>query len=181
MKLYKHKNQLLIIFLVVGFLLGIIYENLIAKDRGTSIYIFQSYFLNQYSQIEIVAEEYFWYLLPVRIIPIIVLCIFGCTRWRKAAVSCWILWTGFLSGILTVAAIMQLGMKGILFCMAGFLPQGIFYGMVYYILLSYLYQYPEKEWNITKTVFIVLMTFLGVVSETYLNPMLIRVVIKFII
>ena len=56
-KHYNNRNQLLIIFLAVGFFVGILYENIVSKNQGVSIELFQAYFLKQFTQVEIVAEE----------------------------------------------------------------------------------------------------------------------------
>lgn len=179
-KFKQHKNQLLIVFLVAGFFSGIIYENLISKSQGMSIQIFQSYFLSRYTQTKIIVEEYLWYVMQVRVIPFIAICILGCLKWKKLLTTFWLAWTGFLSGVLTVSAVMHLGIKGILICMVGFFPHIICYGLAYGILLIYLYQYPENQWNGVKTIFVVLMMFLGIMLEAYLNPILLRFVLRII-
>ena len=46
-KIGKYRNQLLIIMLAVGFFVGVLYQNVVAKQFGVSIQIFQSYFLKQ--------------------------------------------------------------------------------------------------------------------------------------
>lgn len=179
-RLYKYKNKLLPAFLAVGFLAGMLYENLISRSRGMSIELWESGFLTRYLQTEIVAEEYLWYVIKLRVLPLLGLCILGTFRWRKIIVAAGLLWTGFLTGILTVSAVMQLGIKGILFCIVALFPHMVFYGMAYGIILLYLYHYPRKQWNVSKTVFVILMLFLGVVLETYVNPFLMRWVLKMI-
>lgn len=178
MKLYRHKNQLLIVFLVVGFFLGILYENIIAKSQGVSVNLFQSYFLEQYAQTEIIAEDYLWYVARLRLIPFLGICILGCLKWKKVMVGTILVWTGFLTGVLTVSAVMQLGIKGVLVCLAGFLPHMIFYGLAYSVLLIFLYRYPQRQWNIQKTIFVIILIFLGIMTETYLNPFLMRSIVR---
>ena len=179
-KWYKYKNQLLMIVLAVGFFVGIIYENIVSKRFGVSLDIFQTYFLNQYAQIEIVAEEYLWYVAKARLFPLFGIVLAGCLKWKKVIACGVTAWTGFLAGILIVAAMMQLGIKGILFCVAGMLPHMICYVLAYSVLLLYYYRYPERRWSPAKTIFVVLNMFLGVVLETYLNPLLIKIVIRFL-
>lgn len=177
-RFYKYKNQLLIVYLAVGFFVGILYENLISRSRGMSIDIFQTYFLEQYGQTEIVAEKYLGYVLKARAVPLIGLCFLGCMKWKKVLVAVCLGWTGFLTGVLTVSAVMQLGIKGVLFCLVGMFPHMICYGLVYGILFSYLYRYPKAKWNGIKTVFVVLVIFVGILLETYLNPLLMKLVIR---
>lgn len=179
-KLYKNRNQLLIIILAVGFFVGILYENIVSKSQGMSIELFQSYFLKQFAQVEIVAEEYLWYVARARVVPFLLLLLLGCLRWKKTIVSICISWAGFLFGIVIVSSVIQLGIKGILFCLAGMLPHMIFYVLAYGIYMLHLYRYPSRQWNGTKTIFIVLMMFLGIVLETYLSPIIIRSIVRII-
>ena len=176
-KFYKYKNQLLIFYLAVGFFVGILYENIVSRRYGLSIDIFQTYFLQQYKQTEIVAEKYLGYVMKARVVPLMGLCVLTCVKWKKLLAIVNVCWTGFLAGVLMVSAVMQLGMKGILFCVVAMFPHIICYGLAYGILLSYLYRYPKASWNHAKTVFVVLVMFAGVLLETYLNPLLMKLVI----
>lgn len=178
MKLYKNRNQLLIIILAVGFFVGILYENIVSKSQGMSIDLFQSYFLKQFAQVEIVTEEYLWYVAKARVVPFLLLLLLGCLRWKKTLVSIYVCWAGFLLGIITVSAVIPLGIKGILFCLAGMVPHIIFYVLAYGMYLLHLYHYPNRHWNATKTIFIVLMMFLGIALETYLSPIIIKSIVR---
>ena len=173
MKGYRNKNQLLMIALGVGFLLGILYENVIAKSMGNSARIFQTYFLEQYAQSKVIAEEYLIYVAKIRLLPFLWLLLLGCLKWKKLLVSIVVTWTGFLVGILTVSAVIQLGIKGIVICIVGMFPHMLFYAMAYGIYLVYLFRYPTKQWNVQKTIFVVLTLFLGLILEVYLNPILV--------
>lgn len=176
MKLHRRKNQLLIVFLAAGFLVGIIYENVMLPKFGVTVTVFEKYFLEQYRQMEVVTEEYLWYVTQARMIPFIGICVLGCLRWKKIVSVLWVVWTGFLSGIMTVSAIMQLGMKGILLCVAMLIPHMVCYGFAYVMLLLYLFRYPEKQWNMQKTMFVVFMMFLGIILESYVNPILVKLI-----
>lgn len=177
-KLYKNRNQLLIIILAVGFFVGILYENIISKSQGISLELFQSYFLKQFAQIEIVAEEYLWYVAKARVIPFLLLLLLGCLRWKKTIVSIYLSWAGFLFGVVIVSSVIQLGIRGILFCLAGLLPHMIFYVLAYGMYLVHLYRYPSFQWNSTKTIFVILMMVLGIVLETYLSPIIIKTIVR---
>ena len=177
-KFYKYKNQLLIYYLAVGFFVGILYENIVSRRYGLSIDIFQTYFLQQYKQTEIVAEKYLGYVLKARVVPLMGLCVLACVRWKKILAGVSVCWTGFLAGVMMVSAVMQLGAKGVLFCMVAMFPHIICYGLAYGILLSYFYRYPKARWNYAKTVFVILVMFTGILLETYLNPLLMKLVIQ---
>lgn len=177
-KFYKNRNQLLIIILAVGFFVGILYENIVSKSQGVSIELFQTYFLKQFAQVEIVTEEYLWYVARTRILPLLLLCLLGCLRWKKTLVSICVLWAGFIFGIIIVSSVIQLGIKGILFCVAGMFPHIIFYVLAYGVYLLHLYHYPSRHWNGTKIIFVIFTMFLGIVLETYLSPIIIRSIVQ---
>lgn len=178
MRGYKNKNQLLIIFLVVGFLIGVIYENVISKNQVVTTEIFMKSNLQRYLQTDVIAEKYFWYVIKERVIFLAVICVFSCMRWKKLFVAICLILIGFFSGTFCVAAVLQLGMKGIFLCFAGMFPQMIFYGFLYGMLFVHWFRFPEKQWNRTKMIFVILMFVVGMVLEIYVNPMIVKFVIR---
>lgn len=163
---------------MLGFLGGILYANIVSKQYITATGIFSEYFLNQYASIEVIAEEYIVYILRVRVLPIVLLIVFGQTNMKKIiAIGC-LIWVGFSSGMLIVASIVQLGIKGILLCVIGITPQFLFYILAYLIILWYFLTYPTSKWNYGKTIFVVLTMVLGMVLEVYVNPILMKMFIN---
>ena len=67
----------------------------------------------------------------------------GCTKFRKAAVLLFLMWTGLLSGLILTVAVMQRGFGGILLCLVGVLPQLPLYTAGYLILLWFLFHSPS--------------------------------------
>lgn len=177
MKIQQSKKHITA-FYMLGFLIGILYANIVSKQYITASGIFSEYFLSQYASIEVIAEEYISYILRVRLIPIIILVIFGQTRIWKLMVVFSLIWVGFSSGMLLVAAIVQLGAKGILLCIIGITPQFVFYMLSYIVLLWYFYTYPVSRWNYGKTVFVVLTMVIGMIAEAYVNPILMKMFIN---
>ena len=177
MKIQQRKKYVTA-FYMAGFLIGILYANIVAKNYVTSTGIFSEYFLSQYISIEVVAEEYMLYILQVRLLPLAGLFLVGQTKFRKIAVVFWFIWVGFSSGMLLVAAIMQLGVKGVLLCLIGLTPQFVFYIMAYVVLLWYFYTYTVSSWNRGKTIFVTLTMALGIISEVYVNPILMKMFIN---
>lgn len=177
MKIQENKKQLLVLFML-GFLAGILYANIVSKQYVTVTGIFNEYFLNQYVQTEVVVEEYIWYIMQVRLLPFAIICILGCTRLKKPAVLLCLLWTGFSTGMLAVASVMHLGMKGIMLCVVGIMPHFIFYILSYTVLLWYFYNYPNTRWNSGKTMFVVLTFAIGIILESYMNPILMKAFIR---
>lgn len=178
MRTYRNKSQLLILFLTVGFLVGIIYENVVSGKQVIATELFLKSNLERYLKTDIVAEKYFWYVLKERILLFAIICVLGCMKWKKFFVALCLGVVGFLAGILTVSAVLQLGIKGILFCLVGIFPQGILYSISFTILFAYWYQFPERRWNRTKLLFVIVSFILGIVLETYVNPLLLKWVIQ---
>lgn len=177
MKIQESKKYF-ILFYMFGFLAGILSANLLSGKYMADIGIFNELFLKQYVQTEIDTGEYFWYLLKIRISPLMFLGILGFTKFRKAAVVLFLIWTGFLNGMILTVAVMQRGFSGILLCLVGFMPQALFYVAGYLILLWFLFCYPKRQWNAVKTIFFVLMMAIGLILECTVNPVLMKLFLK---
>ena len=144
----------------------------------SSMGILSEYFLNQYSADDIETAEYLWYVVRIRMAPVLLLGALGCTRLRKGVVAAFILWTGFSSGLLFTSAVIKMGVKGIILCLIALIPQFLFYAAGYLALLWYLYTYPQIRWNLTKTVIFLLLLAVGMLLECYVNPVLMQLFIR---
>jgi hypothetical protein len=174
----RNKSQLLLIFLAVGFLVGILYRNIISGREMITTELFLKSNLQRYLHTNIIAEKYLFYVVKERLFLFGVILLLGCIRWKKVVVGICISVTGFIMGVLTVSAILQLGIKGIFFCLTALFPQSIFYGCAVSIMLVYWYWYPKRPWNRVKTIFVILIFILGILMEVYVNPILVKWVIK---
>lgn len=177
MRGYKNKNQLLIVFLVVGFFIGVICENVITKKQVVTTEIFLKSNLQRYLQTDVIAEKFFWYVLKERVIFLLIVCILSCVKWKKIFVTMCLVLIGFFAGTFCVSAVLQLGMKGILLCVAGMFPQMLFYGFMYGMLFVHWFRFPERQWNRTKMLFVIILFVIGIFLEVYVNP----IIVKFII
>ena len=166
------------LYYMLGFCAGILYANLFAKEYIISMGILSEYFLKQYSADDIETAEYLWYVVRIRMAPVLLLGALGCTRLRKGVVAAFILWTGFSSGLLFTSAVIKMGVKGIILCLIALIPQFLFYAAGYLALLWYLYTYPQIRWNLTKTVIFLLLLAVGMLLECYVNPVLMQLFIR---
>ena len=166
MKTSRHRTQLWLFLFVLGFLLGILYENVTYEEHSNSTTIFNESFLQQFAQPEIIVEDYMRHIVNERVTPFIIICILGCLKWKKALVGLTVSWTGFLLGVLNVSAIIWQGIKGFLFCLGILLPHMLFYALSYAMILWYFHSYPERKWNIKKTIVTGLSFVIGMMSET---------------
>ena len=108
----QENRRFLALFCMLGFLIGIIYANLMSKDHIASMGIFNEFFLNQYSQEEINMPEYLWYIVRIRVMPAILVAALGCTKLRRGVVAGFLIWTGFCGGMIMTAAVLKMGIKG---------------------------------------------------------------------
>lgn len=174
----RENKRILAFFCMLGFLAGILYANIQSKDYITSMGIFNEYFLSQYSAADIEVSKYLWYVAKIRTIPAVLLAALGCTKFRKGIAAAMLLWTGFSGGLLVTAAVMKMGIKGILLCLISLVPHFAFYGAGYVLLLWYLFFFPEIKWNLSKTVMVVLFLCVGILLECYVNPVLMQMFIQ---
>lgn len=180
MRIQQNKHHLVILFMM-GFVCGILYANFIARTYVTVTGIFHEYFLNQYTQTEIVTEDYLLYLIQWRVVPFVFLAFTSNTKIRKPAALSYLLWTGFSAGVLAVGAVLRMGAKGMLLCIAALFPQIIFYALAYIIVLWYVYCYPESRWNNSKAFFVIFMMAAGIIMEAYVNPGMLKWIMKILV
>ena len=181
MGIEKNKNQLFIIALTVGFFMGILYENLFAGNQGTAPELFQKSTLQQYLQLEVVSHTYLWYVLKERMLFVGALYVIGFLKWKKAVTLGFLGLCGFLFGMLSVSSVLNLGIGGLFLCILGLLPHGVFYGMGLVVLLYHWYRYPNRKWNRMKLLFCFVVFILGILSEVYVNPWIMKWIIPIVL
>lgn len=173
MKIFHTRKQMFAFFMP-GFLLGILYVNFVAKQYVAEQGIFSMYFLKQYMSVEVVVKEYMLYLVRIRIFPFALLTGLAFTKARKLFAVAFLLWTGFSGGMLLTMAVLGMGIKGIILCIAGIFPQFLCYIPAYVVVLWYCWMYPQNQWNHQKTIFVVLTVLMGLILEVYVNPVLMK-------
>lgn len=174
----KHKLFLGIVF--IGFVLGILYTNLLASDYLAMTGVFSGYYLQAFAQTEVTMTECLPYIMKVRLLPLALLLLLAYSRINKVVVIIFLWWTGFLWGIYMSLGIAQLGFKGILFCLAGMFPQMIFYIPAYIIVLIFVYRCPESCWNALKVGVLVLCLISGIILECQVNAQIMKWMINMI-
>ncbi len=178
MRTYKNKNQLLLIFLAVGFFCGILYQNVFYMKSIVPYDLFTESTLQQYLRLDVITGKYWWYVCKERVLELGIICVLSCLKWKRALAVLILIIFGFLMGVFGVAAVLELGAKGLLFCGTCIFPQWIFYSMAYGMLLIYWFHWPQRQWNHVKTVFVVLMFSVGMIVEIYVNPLLVKWAIR---
>ena len=178
MKQTRSLEGCLMMILVLGFFAGILYKNFLAGD--SQMQLFESNKLDDYWGLKVDRGLSLWNVFKTRFTPAVVLGAFGCTRWRRVASIFFVLWMGFLHGIILVAAITELGILGGPIFLMGMLPHYLFYGLAYCMITIWMFSATVHKWNSTKWVFTIGMLFLGIVSEVYINPIFMKNIVNWI-
>ena len=172
MKMFRAQKVFPILYMV-GFLIGILYVNLVADQYVNQSSIFSEYYLKQYASMGLAAGGYLVQLIGIRFPPFFVILMLGYTRYRKGIV--------ISSGLLISIEIMSMGSRGVLFFLAGLFPQYLFYIAAYIILLWNVYVNQEIRWTISKMTVTVGLILIGLFMEGWVNPLIIRGFIKTLI
>ena len=122
----QNKRPFLILFLS-GFTAGVIYIVLFGKTAIYGTSLMSPYFFTKYSYVEFELEELFLYTMKARFSAFCILWLTGLTVLGTAAAYCFLFWIGAALGITITTAVMKMGAKGILFCIASSLPHFILY------------------------------------------------------
>lgn len=177
MRLLQIKKQILAFFMP-GFMLGILYANLFLKQTVLDTEIFNLEFLKTYVKMDSFGNAYLFYIIQIRMVPFLLLMALAFTKIKKLLMPIAVIWCAFSGGTLLTIAILKMGMKGILLCIVCIVPQAVCYAIAYLVLLTYCVQYPRNQWNRQKTVFVFLIMVLGIVIETYLTPMIVKIFLR---
>ena len=160
----RESKRYLVLLCMLGFFIGIMCANLVPKEYITSMGILNDFFLNQYNTDEIEVTEYLWYIIRVRCTPLILMVAIGYGRLRKILTIIFLLWTSFAGGLIMAAAVLKMGLKGMVLCLVALTP--------------HFFSYPASKWNASKTICMILFVAVGILLESYVNPMLMQLFLR---
>ena len=183
------KVQKQVILFLAGFVLCVLYIYMIGC-RETDFTRIQS--LMQISYLEIGYREYFLYLLKKRGLLGIGIVLIGMTAAGQLLLAGIVMYFGMSIGGMLSVMILRYGWKGILLSLSFCLTQDLFYITAGSMGISLLavrggqksvlmpgYHMGEKKKNRLKQIFLVLgVTIIGILAECYVNPMLVKTVLK---
>ena len=173
------ENRTYVVFIcMTGFVIGIVYSNFLARQEIADMGIFHEYFLGQFARLDILTVDFIWYVAKIRIFPVLILAALGCTKLRKAAAAMFLVWTGFSLGLIMTAAVLKMGGRGLVLCLIALTPHLFFYAAGYLVLVWYLFRYPVAQWNLSKTVSMILLLLTGLILECYVNPVLMQMFVQ---
>lgn len=175
---------------LVAFLAGILLANLSGKELLTTCGILNTYFLDQYAYSVIQYDSLFCSVFMERLKTVIILIMLGkILNGRGFAVVVESL-AAAAFGFLMVVAIANLGVRGLVITLCALLPQWIFYLMAITLYASHqmnenyagVYggsvQTKQISMHAGICVMLVVLLLLGIVTESYLNPVLLKKLLK---
>lgn len=115
------------ILLTAGFLLGIIFCAAACRFRQEEIAGIHIYWLENFTKNKPNANLYFYFLIPKRVLPVVVGMLLGLTIFGGAYSIAMSLGYGFFLGIFFAIAVAQNGIPGLLLFVGALFPQGFFY------------------------------------------------------
>lgn len=141
--------------------------------------IFSEYFLNQYASLQIDFKKLFRYVGSCRLGQYALLVCSGTLASAPFLCGGLVFVLGMTWGTVISISTLRLGMKGMLICAAGIVPQIFFYIPAFgWILLWVL----KKGCNRKKYLFLatagLFFLFFGIVAEVYLNPRFLQQILR---
>ncbi len=191
-----HKRWLFVF--LAGICIGILFANFLGNRYIDKISLLSEYMLLKYQRMDLRQERLFRYCLEARILPMCYIWVFGLTMFAGLVGHLYVLWFGFTTGALLSIATIRFGVKGIVLCVCGVLPQYIIYIPIMLILLTLssgtgirLYGrggvrgtvYGGKRRLIGKYflafLLILVVCIIGIFLESYVNPILLKKILIF--
>lgn len=173
----------------LAFLGGIVLANLSGKEVLAGYGILNEYYLNRYSWHALDCDRLFCNVFVERLKDVILLMLLErLIRGRKYVLAV----LGMLAlgiGYLMTVAIVNFGVKGILVILAGVFPQWIFYLLAIVMYGRIRIEQECAAYRVSRLkefsaqavvrVLALMLVFLGILAESYLNPILFDKIVKF--
>lgn len=180
---------------MTGFCIGMVYfylkRNVLMKEAG----LFDVASLIQIKNYEVKKIILFSYVFKVRFQQLLLLLLCCGNIFADWLLYCVLGWLGFQMSIVFFSCAYQYGIKGLILCLISFFPHGIFYFIVIFEIIHKIWRddakYYHKRYLINDfsshkkmqtVIFIVSILFfwtIGVLCESYINPILIKQVSMF--
>jgi len=166
-----------LILLFAGLLAGILFVQTL--DASSFAGIFSEYFLNQYASLNIDYKRLLRYVGGYRCGQYAFLICCGALSAASVLMGGILFLLGMTWGTLISVSTVRLGLKGVLICVAGILPQIFFYIPAYGWVLMWVWKQGN---NRKKYLFLAAVGFFflifGIVTEVYLNPLILQQILR---
>lgn len=184
------KKHTFLFFLI--FFGGVICANILGVVLGRELGVMNEYFMNRYMYADIRGRELFPFLFYERVPRFFLLLFLSIGIYGTLVIDAYIAYLGFSLGFLSVIAIMNYGIKGILLMAGFFLPQWLFYVPMLILWRIRLRQYKgmQKEYFFGEKrrkgnmkfagvmISAAVLLLLGLFTESYINPFFLQKIIR---
>lgn len=167
---------------LLAFLSGVLFVNFFDGTMENSSYLLNRYTLMTLTFQEIVYEEYFIYILYLRLRSVIVLWALSKLLSEKLVKAGFAVGISILLGMVAAMSVLVNGIWGIWFFVVSFFPHIFFYGFAYRIWYSMTSSYKiegERRRRRLLMLIILVLTIIGCACEAYISPVLLENIIKF--
>lgn len=195
---YKTKSTIpdsRILVFVTGFFLGLVFFYFAGKQLIEDSGLLSKEYIEPLKNFSMNQKGYLFYIIGIRIRQFLFVLFCSLSIWAGCFLYAVLGWGGFQLGILSFAAMYQYGMRGVFYCIFMLLPHGILYFLAFVKVLNRKLdsdkKYYHKNININssrakklyenvKVIFeILLLLCLGILSESYINPWLMKWILLF--
>ncbi len=166
-----------LILFFAGILAGILFVQTLSDDSFAGI--FSEYFLNQYAALEIDGKKLFRYVGGYRCGQYALLVCCGAVSAAPVLMGLFLFFLGMTWGTMISVSTVRLGLKGVLICVAGVIPQILFYLPAFGWFLLWLWNgsSSRKKYLFFAGAGFFFLLF-GIVTEVYLNPLLLQQILR---
>ncbi|MCI8280891.1 MAG: hypothetical protein HFI76_04145 [Lachnospiraceae bacterium] len=177
------------------FVAGIFCANLMDREQLGGFGIWNTYFIEKFKYARIHSMELFYHVLKERLPVFLLLLLFSMTNWGKAAGTIFLSWQSFAAGFFITSSVAVYSIKGLLLIGTAVTPQYLIYIPMY---ISYFYvaafwkekirmakreagKNPVREYLVfaSMCICIVSVYLAGIFLESYVNPYLLKKILKF--
>ena len=178
-----------------GFLLGLVFFYFVGKQLIEDSGVFSQGDIEPLKNFSMNESGYLIYIAGIRIKQFLFVMFCSLSIWSGCFLYTALGWSGFQLGILAYAAMYQHGVRGMFYCIFMLMPQGIFYFLAFGQVMNKKFgsdkKYYHKNINITKNkamnigenvktfLNIMVLLCLGILSESYINPWLMKWILLF--
>lgn len=166
-----NRNQLLISLLAAGFLIGIIYTSVMKPE----VKIFNMEVLEYVKNFKIDYDKYLVFIMKERVGMLLLIIFVGQVCWKRLYAGLLTVIVGILFGSIISMAGYSMSLKGIFLCVIGLFPHVTFYGISYWILVCHWMSDKVGRWRKSKVLGVLFFVSLGILSEVYMNPFLLKI------
>lgn len=166
-----------LILFFAGLLAGIVF---VQGQKDTAFAgIFSEYFLNQYASLRIDYEKLFRYVAGCRCGQYVLLVCCGTLAMASVLLGIVIFAFGMTWGTMISISTVRLGLKGVVICVAGVIPQILFYIPAFGWLMLWIW---KQGINRKKYIFFsavgFFFLFFGIITEVYINPLILQQILR---